>query len=145
MARTIAGTLVDPEGTGLDSVNIKFQSIRNNLSGVPIGSVEQFDTDASGNYSQSIEEGIYNVSIVNGAATTNLGKVTVVDGDAIDLMELLNTNYIVDIYGSRGPERVSTDRAPTVSYWRTTGMYTDPYGTLSLTLMGPNGIQWDPT
>jgi hypothetical protein len=96
MARTIAGTLVDPEGTGLDSVNIKFQSIRNNLSGVPIGSVEQFDTDASGNYSQSIEEGIYNVSIVNGTVTTNLGKVTVVDGDAIDLMELLNTNYIVD-------------------------------------------------
>ena len=95
MARTIAGTLVDPEGTGLDSVNIKFQSIRNNLSGVPIGSIEQFATDASGNYSQSIEEGVYNVSLVNGTSTTNLGRVTVVDGDPVDIMTLLNAVHVV--------------------------------------------------
>ena len=96
MARTITGTLVDPEGTGLSGVSIKFQSIRNNTSGVPIGSSETFDTDASGDYSQSIEEGIYNVSLISGSTTTNLGKATVVDGDSVDLMTLLNASETVD-------------------------------------------------
>lgn len=98
MARTIAGTLNVPDTGPLANAEIFFVAKRNEATKILQGVSSVITTNGSGDYSQSIEDGYYAVSLRFDDGSGNqlhryaLGEVFIQTGDAITLNALLATN-----------------------------------------------------
>jgi hypothetical protein len=92
--RTIAGTLKNPDGTGVDTSTLRFTAKATTPAGVIEGSSFSFDTSSSGVYSQSLEEGHYSVAYKqqSKSAYLDLGEVYLIAGDPITLEALLEVS-----------------------------------------------------
>lgn len=98
MARTLAGTLNVPDTGPLANAEIYFVAKRNEATKILQGVSSVITTDSSGEYSQSIEDGYYAISIRYDDGSGNqlhrypLGEVFVESGSEITLNALLAVN-----------------------------------------------------
>lgn len=88
MARTVTGTLKLPNGDPMASAEIIFTATATSANVID-GSNAVLSADVNGDYSWSIEEGSYRVSARYDGRRWQLGNITIVDGDPIDLDDLL--------------------------------------------------------
>lgn len=94
MARLLTGTLFLPDGSPLANATIYLTSKRNEIAGILKGLDGAFTTNSGGQYTQSVHEGFYQVSVShplagNSSRRWNLGNIQVNAGAATSINELL--------------------------------------------------------
>lgn len=99
MARLLEGVLKFPNGEVPKDIEIEFtSSINSAQSGVIKGLKSILKVDENGNYSQTIEDGVYDIRYtMDNIIYTQLGKnVSVFYGDPIDLLTLIGISEVAN-------------------------------------------------